>query len=202
VLTNNAGAIFGMRRVTGDGCEMTFQVNHLAHFLLTNLLLPTLVASAPSRVISVSSGAHAAAWRGLPFDDLMLERGWRSFRAYANSKLANVLFAYELARRLEGTGVTSNAMHPGLVATGFGKQDTRVIGWFYDLTERFQLNSEQGASTEIYLASAPEVAQVTGKYYYESKPVASSRASMDAEAALRLWEVSARLAGISGEVGA
>ena len=196
VLSNNAGAIFGKRRLTPDGFEMTFQVNHLAHFLLTNLLLPNLLAASPSRVISVSSGAHLAARGGLPFDDLMLERGWRSFRAYANSKLANVLFAYELARRLETTNVTSNAVHPGLVATAFGQQETYVIGRFYTLTKRLQLTPDEGADTEIYLASSPDVAQVTGRYFYRRQPRDSSPASRDPEAARRLWDVSAKLVGL------
>lgn len=193
VLVNNAGAIFKDRQVSVDGYEMTFALNHLSYFLLTNLLLDLLKASAPARIVNVSSGAHMGG--RINFDDLMLEKKYRSFAAYSQSKLANVLFTYELARHLEGSGVTANALHPGGVATGFGS-GTGFMGWVFKLIRPFLLTPEQGAETQIYLASSPEVADISGKYFDKKKPVKSSQISYDTAVAQRLWQISKELTGL------
>jgi NAD(P)-dependent dehydrogenase (short-subunit alcohol dehydrogenase family) len=196
VLVNNAGAVFSQRQETVDGYEMTFAFNHLAYFLLTNLLLDLLKASAPSRIVNVSSGAHTLG--PLDFDDLMSKNyGLQGFKAYGQSKLANVQFTYELARRLEGSGVTVNALHPGGVNTGFGKNNAGVMKLAMKVFGLFSLSPEQGAQTSIYLASSPEVAGVTGKYFDRCKPVASSKYSYDESAQRRLWEISEKLTGLS-----
>jgi NAD(P)-dependent dehydrogenase (short-subunit alcohol dehydrogenase family) len=195
VLVNNAGAVFQRRQVSRDGVEMTLAVNHLAPFLLTNELLDTLRASIPARVITVSSVAHE---RGrLDFDDLQLRRGYRPFRAYAGSKLANVLFTYELARRMDGTGVTANAVSPGLVRTGLGDKG----GWLVRLAWRLSLHRyrrisvtpDEGASTIVYLAGSPDVERVTGRYFDRCVAATSSPASLDRAAWGRLWELSEEL---------
>ena len=195
VLINNAGAIFSPRAETPDGFEMTFAVNHLSHFLLTHLLLDHLKASAPSRIVNVASGAHFGG--RIHFDDPMLTRKYRPFVAYQQSKLANVLFTYELARRLEGTGVTANSLHPGVVATGFG----RNTGWFFRNLVKvggFLLSSpEDGARTSIHVASSPTLERISGKYFDHCREKRSSRASYDEEVARRLWEVSETMVGIS-----
>jgi NAD(P)-dependent dehydrogenase (short-subunit alcohol dehydrogenase family) len=195
VLLNNAGALFARRQETVDGYEMTFALNHLSYFLLTKLLLDTLKASAPSRIVNVSSDAH----RGmrLNFDDLQNQKSYRMFgnEAYGQSKLANVLFTYELARRLTGTSVTANVLHPGVVATGFGHNNGGVVGLALRVVHRFALTPEQGAETLIYLASSPEVEGVTGKFFYKCKPVESSPESYNEAAARRLWEISEQMAG-------
>lgn len=188
VLVNNAGGIWMKRQLTVDGLEMTFAVNHLAYFMLTQLLLDTLKSSAPARIVNVSSDAHR---RGtIDFDDLMGERHYGGWRAYCQSKLANLLFTYELARRLPGTGVTANALHPGWVATGFGSNN----GWkgkLLQLAARcFAIGPEKGARTIIYLASSPDVAASHGRYFVRKQPVASSPESLDEAAAKRLWQVS------------
>ncbi len=191
VLLNNAGALFHPRRESVDGIEMTFALNHLGYFLLTNLLLDVLKASAPSRIINVSSAAHR---RGkLNFDDLQRQRGYQGMGVYSASKLANVLFTYELARRLRGTGVTVNAVHPGLVATRFAVGSSWVSRVLRGLIWCFGISPEQGARTLIYLASSPEVEGVTGKYFQSEKVVESSLASQDEDAARRLWEISESL---------
>lgn len=195
VLVNNAGVILPGRHVTQDGFELQFGVNHLAHFLLTCLLLDILVKSAPARIINVSSGAHKVG--KIHFDDIHLEKKYRVFRAYAQSKLANVLFTYELSRRLKGSGVTVNCLHPGAVATqmginrdtGFGTLITRILKPFF-------LTPAQGAATTVYLATAPEAAEVTGKYFYKKKPVPSSKRSYDAALAKQLWDLSVKLTGL------
>ena len=194
VLINNAGvAGWGTRLVTEDGLEATFAVNHLAPFLLTNLLLDTLKASAPSRVVTVSSAAHKNCT--LDLDDLQGERRYSGFGAYSRSKLANVLFTQELSRRLEGTGVTANCLHPGVVATGIFRN---VPGWIrFILTSPLVLSPERGADTMIYLATAPELAGVSGEYFVKREPVRSSRASRDAETARRLWWASEVLTAAS-----
>jgi len=194
VLVNNAGA-FNMRRgVTADGFETTFGVNHLGYFLVTDLLLDTLKASTPARIVSVSSDAHVGA--RINFDDLQSER-YNGMRAYGQSKLANVLFTYELARRLEGTGVTANALHPGVVITGFGRNNAGPFGFlftaFQTLGRPFLLTAAQGAETSIHLASSPEVEGVTGRYFVRKRATASSPASRDDETARRLWEISEEL---------
>jgi len=194
VLCDNAGAILPERRITTDGCELTMQTNHFAHFLLTLRLEPALKAPGSPRVVVVSSDAHLAAFRGIPFDDLTFERGWSPFRAYSISKLANIMFAYELARRWGDAGVAVNAMHPGLVQTGFGTQGWGVGGSVFSVLSRpFQLDADEGADTEVYLASSPDVEHVTGRYFYRRTAKRSSPVSYDTHAQKRLWDVSERL---------
>jgi NAD(P)-dependent dehydrogenase (short-subunit alcohol dehydrogenase family) len=188
VLVNNAGGFFMRRARTVDGLEMTWALDHLSYFLLTLLLLDTLQASAPSRIVNVASDAHQGG--RIHFDDLQGERSYRGFRAYAQAKLANILFTYELARRLEGTGVTVNALHPGFVATRFAKNNSLIVRLGASIAGLFALTPAQGARTSIYLASSPEVEGVTGQYFVKCKPARSSPASYDRETARRLWEVS------------
>lgn len=195
VLVNNAGAFYMRREENDDGLEKTFALNHLSYFLLTNLLLDTLKASAPARVVNVASAAESSA--RVDWDDLQLARKYRSFNAYALSKRFNLYFTYELARRLAGTGVTANAVHPGSIATGiytnpFGRLG-RLIGPLTRLTMR---SPEQGADTVVYLATAPDVAETTGKYFIDRQARYSSRASQDPEAARRAWQASAALCGL------
>jgi len=195
VLVNNAGAMNWKRKVTPDGIEATFATNHLAHFLLTQLLLPSLRAAAPSRIINVASAAHGGA-RGISFDDLRGD-GYFFWRRYAESKLANVLFTYELARRLDGSGVTANCLHPGVVATGFGKNDPGLFKVGVTLARPFLISAAEGARTTIYLATSPDVAGTSGQYFANCKPKRSSRASHDEALQKRLWEVSEKLAGVT-----
>jgi NAD(P)-dependent dehydrogenase (short-subunit alcohol dehydrogenase family) len=195
VLINNAGIFTRRRELTVDGFELQFAVNHLAYFLLTNLLLDPLMAGSPSRVINVSSGAHADAV--LDFDDLQGERHYDGNEAYSRSKLANILFTYELARRLRGTGVTANCLHPGVIATKLLADYMGVPLAGGPLARTFGAKPEKGAETIVYLASSPEVEGVSGKYYVNKKPLASSRESYDEAAARRLWETSERLTGLS-----
>ena len=192
VLINNAGLILSDRRTTAEGFEQTFGVNHLGHFLLTNLLLDRLKQSAPARVIHVASEAHRIARKGLDFDDLQARTHYRGLGVYARSKLANVYFARELARRLEGTGVTSNALHPGTVATRFARDgDVKgIVRWFYKLLGRLLKTPTQGAATSIHLASAPELEGVSGKYFKNRKEIRPTRVARDDEAAARLWAAS------------
>ncbi|GAA4412898.1 SDR family oxidoreductase [Fodinibacter luteus] len=195
VLVNNVGGYWATRHVTVDGLEHTFAVNHLAPFLLTNLLLERLRASAPARVVTVSSGAQAMG--SIDFADLQGERDYSGQRAYNQSKLANVMFTYELARRLAGSGVTANALHPGVVRTNFGREDSK--GWMrlmLPVVRPFMKSPERGAATSVHLASSPDVEGVTSRYFANSRPRASSRASQDAVAAARLWDVSAELVGL------
>ena len=196
VLINNAGAYNSQRVLTKDGYEMTIAVNHLAHFLLTDLLLDVIKASAPARIINVSSGAHSGA--KINFDDLQGESGYGvGMGAYGQSKLANVLFTNELAKRLEGANVTVNSLHPGVVRTGFGRNATGIIGGVFAVFQLvgrpFLLTSAQGAETSIYLASSPDVETTTGEYFVKSKSVASNDESNDPEVARRLWDVSEEL---------
>lgn len=194
VLIANAGAIYPERSLTVDGNEATLQVNHLAHFLLCQTLEPALAAASPARVVTVSSDAHHAAWRGLRFEDLTAERGWSSFGAYAHSKLANIMFCYEHARRLAGSGISSNVMHPGLVRTGFGSQGYGLFGGLIGrLSPAIAGTAEDGADTLVWLASADDVRDATGVYYHRRHPHRSSRVSLDVEAQKRLWDVSERL---------
>ncbi len=197
VLVNNAGAVFAQRRETDDGYEMTFALNHLSYFLLTNLLLDVLKASAPARIVNVSSGAHTSA-KGINFDDIHSTKayGMGGFAAYSQSKLANILFTYELARRLAGTGVTANVLHPGFVATGFGRNSAGLMNRIMGVLHRFALTPEEGARTTIYLASSPEVEGVTGQYFDKCRAVRSSRASYDEDAQRRLWALSEQMAGL------
>ncbi|NNJ11537.1 SDR family oxidoreductase [Chloroflexales bacterium ZM16-3] len=196
VLVNNAGLYMGERLLSQEGHEMTFAVNHLAPFLLTNLLLGALRAAAPARVVTVSSGAHMMGH--MRFDDLDATRGFQGFRAYSDSKLANVLFSNELARRLADDGVTSNSLHPGAVATNFGGDSGGLGAFFFRLARPLFLSPEQGAQTSIYLASSPEVEGVTGTYFAKSRPAHSSSESTNAEVQRRLWEVSAGMTGVGG----
>jgi NAD(P)-dependent dehydrogenase (short-subunit alcohol dehydrogenase family) len=195
VLINNAGLVLGERRVTPDGFEHVFAVNHLAPFLLTNLLLPKLTAAAPARVITVSSGAHTAA--RLHLDDPNLDHGWASWRSYANSKLANILFTRELARRLRGAGVTANCAHPGVVRTGFGREGGLLLRLGVLVGRPFFLSPKRGADTIVYLAGSPEVAEVTGGYYVKRQRREPSAAARDDAAARKLWEISEELTGLT-----
>jgi NAD(P)-dependent dehydrogenase (short-subunit alcohol dehydrogenase family) len=196
VLINNAGLVLNERQVTPDGYEHVFAVNHLAPFLLTNLLRPKLTASAPGRVITVSSDAHTAA--RLDLDDPNLEHGWSSWRSYSNSKLANILFTRELARRLDGTGVTANCLHPGVVRTGFGRDARPLMRAGITIARPFMLSPERGADTMVYLASSPDVAAKTGGYYVKRQLREPSAAARDDGLARRLWEISERLTGLAG----
>jgi NAD(P)-dependent dehydrogenase (short-subunit alcohol dehydrogenase family) len=191
-LVNNVGGFWAHRHVTADGLERTFALNHLAPFLLTNLLLERLTASAPARIVTVSSGAHA---RGrIDFGDLQGERDYSGQRAYSQSKLANVMFSYELARRLEGTGVTATVLHPGVVRTSFGAEDQAAyFAVMVGVARLFMKTPAQGARTPIYLASSPEVEGISGRYYVNRKPKTSGNASYDTTAAARLWQASAGL---------
>ena len=195
VVINNAGLVLGGRRVTEDGFEHVFAVNHLAPFLLTNLLLPKLTGSAPARVVMVTSDAHTAA--KLDLDDPNLEHGWNSWRSYANSKLANILFTRELARRLDGTGVTANCAHPGVVRTGFGREGKPLLRLGTAIARPFFLSPERGADTIVYLASSPDVAGETGGYYVKRQRREPSAAARDDAAARKLWDISDRLTGLT-----
>jgi NAD(P)-dependent dehydrogenase (short-subunit alcohol dehydrogenase family) len=190
-LVNNAGSYNGERKLTVDGYEATFAANHLGYFLLTVDLLDLLKSSAPARVVNVSSEAHRSARINL--DDLNLENAYGGWKAYGQSKLANVLFTYELARRLEGTGVTANCMHPGVVGTGFFNKIGGLAGKFLRLFAPFMRSPEKGADTVIWLASSPEVEGVTGKYFVDRKEQATNPQSYDTAIAARLWEVSERM---------
>ncbi|MGZ4708716.1 MAG: SDR family oxidoreductase [Acidimicrobiales bacterium] len=200
VLVNNAGGILSERRHTAQGFEMTFGVNHLGHFLLTDLLLDRLEQSAPSRVITVASVGHRFAMGGLSFDDLQSDLGYRSMDAYAKSKLANILFSNELARRLAGTGVTSNALHPGPVRTGFGSADdtTGIERVTLAIGAPFMISARTGAKTTVHLASSPDLAEATGGYYVRRKARTPSKQARDEAAARRLWDESEALSAGAG----
>lgn len=195
VLVNNAGAFFLARQQNDAGLELTFAVNHLGYFLLTHLLLDRLKASAPARIVNVSSNAHE--WGVMDFADLQFTQGYKGMKAYARSKLANLLFTYELARRLEGSGVTVNALHPGFVATDLGANNIPVVGrWVKWLINRRAISVAEGAKTVVYLATAPEVEGVTGQYFVKCKAVPSTPASHDRAAAQQLWQISEELTGV------
>ena len=193
VLVNNAGIYTATRRLTEDGVESTFAANHLGHFLLTNLLLDKLKASAPARIVNVAS--EASRWGAIHFDDLNLERRWSGFQAYNQSKLANVLFTAELARRLAGTGVTANAVHPGGVRTNWARHGAGAMGVAVRLFSPFMIPALKGADTVAWLASSPEVDGASGGYYHKRKRIEPNPVANDPQVARRLWEVSARLAG-------
>lgn len=204
VLINNAGAIFGSRRLTEDGLERTFALNHLAYFVLTHGLRERLVASAPARVVNTASDAHKAA--ALDFNDLQsagayrgnflesLRYGGPGFKVYGRSKLCNILFTRELSRRLAGTGVTANCLHPGFVATRFGEESGGLLSFGIRFAKRFALFLQQGAETMTYLASSPEAARVTGKYFHKCRPATPNREAQSDAIAQRLWAETARLA--------
>ena len=191
VLINNAGGVFADRIETVDGYEMTFALNHLSYFRLTQLLRDMLIASAPARIVNVSSDAHYGG--SMNFDDLMGVKKYSSWAAYSQSKLANVLFTYALARQLAGAGVTANALHPGFVATGFGRNNGGLMGMVMPLAQLFAIKPDKGAETSVFLAASPTVAGVSGKYFANCKPKASSKASYDAAAQDRLWAISEEL---------
>jgi NAD(P)-dependent dehydrogenase (short-subunit alcohol dehydrogenase family) len=197
VLVNNVGGFWAHRHPTADGLEHTFALNHLASFLLTNLLLDRLKASAPARIVTVSSGAQAAG--RIDFDDLQGARRYSGQRAYSQSKLANILFTNELARRLRDTGVTANSVHPGVVRTNFGSEDQagffRIIS---PMVRPFLKTPTQGASTPIYLASSPDVEGNTGQFFANRKPKTATKATGDVDVTARLWRVSADLVGLTG----
>ncbi len=194
VLVNNAGAMFQKREVTEDGLERTFALNHMAYFVLTNLLRDRLVASSPARIVSVASDAHRGV--ALDFSDLQSERRYSGFSVYRHSKLANILFTRELARRLEGTGVTANCLHPGFVASRFGDNNPGLFHLGIGIAKLFAITPEQGAKTIVHLASSPEVAMTSGGYFAKSQPATPSPAAQDDKAAQQLWEESARIAGL------
>lgn len=197
VLLNNAGAIIGERKLSKDGLELTFAVNHLGYFALTLPLMPLLRAAAPARVINVASNAHFDAKDGLDFNDLGFERRpYKPFHVYGSSKLANIYFTFELARRLEGGGVTANCLHPGVVATGFGTTGTPLFQWLVKIGKPFLISAEKGADTAVYLATSPEVENVSGKYFYKRKAARTSKVSLDVNACRRLWDVSEALTGL------
>lgn len=196
VLVNNVGGFWATRHVTADGLERTFALNHLAGFLLTRLLLERLQASAPARIVTVSSGAQSMG--RLDFDDLQGERDYSGQRAYNASKLANVMFTYELARRLEGTGVTATVLHPGVTRTAFGSEDpARSWRFMMPLVTPFMKTPAKGAETPVYLASSPEVEGVTGAYFANRRPKTSNTLSHDTGAAARLWQISEELTHVT-----
>jgi NAD(P)-dependent dehydrogenase (short-subunit alcohol dehydrogenase family) len=196
VLVNNAGGVFLRRRLSVDGIEMTLALNHLSHFLLTGLLVEALRRGAPSRVVNVSSGGHRRS--PLDLDDLELRRGYAPLKAYYRSKFANILFTYELARRLEGTHVAANVLHPGLVLTNLARQSGRLIGWGWRLYARWHsaLTPEEGASNVVFVASSPTLDGVTGAYFFKTTRAVSAPGTEDKEAARRLWQASVRLTGV------
>jgi len=195
LLVNNAGVVNRRYSTTPDGIETVFAVNHLAYFLLTALLLERLKASAPARIVNVASHAHR--WAAIDFDDLGHRRAYKATRVYGASKLANLLFTYELARRLDGTGVTVNAVHPGAVATRLGQNNGRIATLFTKLLAPFFRSPERGAATSIHAATAPELDGISGRYFASGREARSSPESHDEAVARRLWEVSARMTGLT-----
>jgi NAD(P)-dependent dehydrogenase (short-subunit alcohol dehydrogenase family) len=194
VLINNAGAMFAARQVTQDGLERTFALNHMAYFVVTQGLRERLAASAGARIVNTASDAHRGAT--LDFDDLQSEKGFSAMKAYGRSKLCNILFTRELARRLQGTGITANCLHPGFVATRFGDQSGGLISHMVWLAKFFAISPAEGAKTIVHLASSPEVAGVSGKYFYKCRETKPSPQAHDDQAASALWQRSAALAGV------
>ncbi len=194
VLMNNAGAMFDRRYETEDGLERTFALNHMSYFVLTQMLRERLLAAPGARIVNTSSDAHRSA--SVDFNDLQLAAGYGAFKAYCKSKLYNILFTRELARQLQGTGVIANSHHPGFVATRFGDGGKGVGAGVFRLLKNFAITPEQGAQTMIYLASSKEAASISGAYFYKCVPKAPRPAAQDDAAAKRLWEVSARIAGL------
>jgi NAD(P)-dependent dehydrogenase (short-subunit alcohol dehydrogenase family) len=194
VLINNAGAMFNARRVTEDGLEMTFATNHMSYFVLSNLLKERMGAG--GRIVNTASDAHTGP--RLDFEDLQSAKHYGGFRAYGRSKLCNILFTREFARRLAGTGITTNCLHPGFVATRFGNQSGGILSLAIRAAKNFALTPEQGAETIIYLASSPDVADVAGEYFHKCKTTTPSKAAQNDDDAKRLWDVSVQLAGVGG----
>ncbi len=204
VLINNAGAMFATRQLTEDGMERTFALNHMSYLVLTQGLRDRLVASAPARVVNTASDAHTAGT--VDFDDLQSEKAYRrnlwdglrfggpAFKVYARSKLMNILYTRELARKLAGSGVTANSLHPGFVATRFGDQTGGLIGFGIGMAKRFALTPEQGAETLVYLASSPDVATVTGEYFHKCRPAVPTAEAQDDAKAQRLWLETSKIA--------
>ncbi|HYZ00601.1 MAG TPA: SDR family oxidoreductase [Candidatus Binatia bacterium] len=190
VLVNNAGAMYTRRQVTEDGFEQTWALNHLAPFLLTTLLLDRLRESAPARIVTTSSDAHGG--KQVPFDDLGAERSYDGMRRYGQTKLANILFTSELARRLEGSEVTANCFHPGFVGTGFARNNGPLLRIGMSMARPFARSPERGADTLVWLVDSPDVAAETGGYFVDRRRVTPSAAAQDTGAAERLWEVSQR----------
>lgn len=197
VLVNNAGAYFHQRQETAEGLELTFALNHLNYFLLTNLLLDLIVQTPGARIVNVSSDAHRGS--KIHFNDLELHHGYSGFRAYGQSKLANVLFTYRLARQLQGQDVTVNALHPGFVNSGFGLNNGVLVKAAMTIAQIFGRSPEEGARTVIYLASSPEVDGVNGAYFTDEKPVRSSSISYDEEIQEKLWQISLEKTRLLGE---
>jgi len=195
LLVNNAGVVNLQRRVTEDGIEEVFAVNHLAYFLLTHLLLPRLRESAPARIVNVASDAHKFV-KGINFDDVGFSDGYKSMRVYGHSKLANLLFTFELARRLDGVGVTANCVHPGAVATGLGKNNGTIANVLIRTLAPFFRTPDKGAATTLHVATSPALEGVTGRYFANCRETRSSPASHDRDAAQRLWDLSANLTGL------
>jgi NAD(P)-dependent dehydrogenase (short-subunit alcohol dehydrogenase family) len=194
VLINNAGAMFGARQLTEDNLERTFAINHMAYFVLTQGLRERLLTSAPARIVNTASAAHQGA--KLDFDDLQAAHGFSPMRAYGRSKLCNILFTRDLARRLRGKGVTANCLHPGFVATRFGDGSGGILSGVVRVAKLFAISPQQGAQTIVYLASAPEVATVSGEYYYKCLPAQPTTEALNDEDAKRLWMESAKIAAI------
>jgi len=192
VLVNNAGAMFGRRQLSADGIEMTFALNHLSYFMMSNLLLPSLQAAGRARIVNVASRAHVGV--SIDFADLQSERRYGGWQAYKRSKLCNLLFTYELSRRLKGTPITANALHPGFVSSEIGVRNGWTVRFVWNLLTLIASSPERGAETSIYLASSPEVESISGKYFVKSRMQPSSRVSYDPVSAQRLWDVSASLA--------
>jgi NAD(P)-dependent dehydrogenase (short-subunit alcohol dehydrogenase family) len=193
-LINNAGSMFGARKITAERLERTFALNHMSYFVLTHGLRDRLVAAAPSRIVNTASAAHLRAT--LDFDDLQSARTYRAGVAYGRSKLCNILFTRELARRFAGTGVTANCLHPGFVATNFGQRDAGLFGWVLRGAMMFARPPEPGANTIVHLASSPEVADVSGGYFYDCRQIEPSSAARDEATARRLWQESEKIAGL------
>jgi NAD(P)-dependent dehydrogenase (short-subunit alcohol dehydrogenase family) len=197
ILLNNAGALFHSRQVSRDGLEMTFALNHMGYFLLTQLLVQKIIESAPARIVCVASRAHKFASAGIRFDDLQMEKNYSGIAVYGQSKLANILFTRELARRLEGTGVTANSLHPGFVASRFGKGNAlQSLGM--GLLRPFQISIPRGARTPIYLCSSPDVENVSGAYFVNQRAVSPSAAALDDGSARKLWAISESLVNTRG----
>lgn len=192
VLINNAGALFASRHVTEDGLELTFALNHMAYFLLTEGLRDRLRASAPARIINTASDAHKG--QHLDFNDLQSAKDYRGFRIYGRSKLCNILYTRELARRLAGTGVTANSLHPGFVATRFGDESGGMLSFGVRVAKYFAITPEKGAETIVYLASSNDVAGVTGKYFYKCREATPTKEAQDDQAAGQLWAETEKLA--------